>query len=395
MQGEITDAQIDQIVTEVREDGVYVDPDFAREHGISASVEQDLESSVTAIEQPTRVVLVEVEYDDPRFEDAGQLAAWVHDEIGGAANYVLWRYDGVEVDALGGAREDWYAAQVAETEHPDDAPAQLTRTLDLLATGEGRQVYESMEEDGKLDRDESDGDSSGLLWFGGVIGVLALGWVLVKLGSAVPRWRAARKRQQAERPFELPRAVLRSVRAAEDRQNRGRADAEVLALGEALAGDRSGTPAGAGPAWQAALDHYAAARRVLDQSHRPADVIGALVLARRGEQARLAAVADDTEEPTPWEPTPTCWFNPLHEGPVSRVLSGPWDRSPTVPACAACGEAAKEGKEPADILDFADDDRARHYYDLPLGVWSETGYGSVEPDLLGALVRSTGSGDAR
>jgi hypothetical protein len=140
-------------------------------------------------------------------------------------------------------------------------------------------------------------------------------------------------------------------------------------------------PAGAGlESWRAALDHYDLGRRILDRKHSPADAVGAQVLAERGQEALAAALAGKT-----WTPKAGCFFNPGHGEGRSR---GQWrgqHGTIAVPACAACARALGKGQEPKDILDFVVHERVAHYFDLDLGVWSETGYGSLDTDLVQRL----------
>jgi hypothetical protein len=193
------------------------------------------------------------------------------------------------------------------------------------------------------------------------------------------------RRRRRLRGFVLPTTVLRTVRAAEDRRLRGLAEREVLALGEAVgAAEQSQVSSATLQVWQDALDHYAAARTVLDQSTSPADVVGALVLARRGEEARAAAAAGAGAD---WVAPRVCWFNPLHGTDVREVVWSDDQRRVRAPACARCAGAVEEGHEPDAVLDFVVGDRTVHYYRTDLGVWSETGYGALDGDLLGALRR--------
>ena len=156
----------------------------------------------------------------------------------------------------------------------------------------------------------------------------------------------------------------------------------MLALGEAIdAAHLDPRRTASLPAWQSALDHYDVARRILDREHSPADAVGAIVLAERGGSALEAA-----RRGSGWSPSPGCYFHPLHEGPVAVT---PWrdgEVTTRVPACAACTRALEEDREPDDILDFVAQGRPAHYFRLDLGPWSRTGYGSLEPDLLGRLL---------
>ena len=183
--------------------------------------------------------------------------------------------------------------------------------------------------------------------------------------------------------FTLPRAVLSTVRAEEDRRNETRAGDDVLALGEAIDHAELDPRRGqALPAWQAALDHYDVAQRILDRPHSPADVVGAIVLAGRGRSALASAVRGRG-----WSPRPGCYFNPLHDGGATPVRWADGDARVRVPACAACAAAVASGREPDDILDFVADGRPVHYFKLDLGVWSRTGYGALDADLLGRMLR--------
>ncbi len=71
--------------------------------------------------------------------------------------------------------------------------------------------------------------------------------------------------------------------------------------------------------------------------------------------------------------------------------AGPAGRAVDVPACRACAADVRAGREPGDVLDFIEGDRTVHYFRLDLGPWSRTGYGTLEPDLLGALGSSRSS----
>lgn len=158
----------------------------------------------------------------------------------------------------------------------------------------------------------------------------------------------------------------------------------MLALGEALAtAEITGGSEAVLDSWQAALDHYAAARKVLQQAGSPADVMGSLVLAQRG-----ASALESAQRGVRWQPEPSCYFHPLHDGPVRQVDWGAPGRAATVPACDPCASALADGEEPEDVLDFIDGDATTHYYALDIPPWSTTGYGSLEPDLLAALIRT-------
>lgn len=383
---QITDTTIAEIEQALAEDGVWVDPGFARAFDVSEADEARLVDAVARItEADVQVVLVEVPLDDDRFTGFSSLSAWLQDDLGGDATWIgVDRYDGqLVVDAYGAQPDPTDVGNVAVREE-SDVVDQVVRATELLQSGEATALWESIPLDERYP-DAEDAEADGGL---GILTALLLAAgaaagaaVAVALVSRRRRGRAGRGRG-----FTLPTTVLHTVRAAEDRRLRARAEAEVLALGEAIGRDEPDGGAPALEAWQQALDHYAAARSILAQASRPADVVGALVLARRGESARAAA---DRDSRTPWQPPLPCWFNPLHEGPTSEVTWREGARAVDVPACGACAGAVGAGREPEDVLDVIEGDRTVHYFHLDLGAWTRTGYGALDPDLLAAL-RSPG-----
>lgn len=384
MAREIDDATLARIEAELTGDGVWIDPEFAREHEISAADEARLEELVAGADHADlRMLLVEVDSDDERFHGrATNLVAWVHDSLGGDATYLAWdRYTEPQLQMIsyGDQPDSSSVTRIAEREHPDDLVEALVRSDELLADGSAQRLWEEIPRE---ERYPWTADDPGLLQ--SVTDVVGGPWVVAGIAAALVALGATlwvRRRRSTD--FALPKAVLRSVRQAEDQQVRARAEREVLALGEALG--TQDPDAGSLDVWQQALDHYDVARSVLERAGSPADVVGALVLARRGDAAREAALAGGTGPG--WQPPGTCFFHPLHEGPVRTVTWRDDDRSVEVPACRACATATERGQEPADVLDFVSRGSTVHYFNLDIGVWSETGFGALEPDLVGALRR--------
>lgn len=395
---QISDATIAEIEDELAGDGVWIDPAFARNNDISASDEARIEEAVASAERSDlKVVLVEVDTQDERFQGSfSSLTAWLQDSTGGRdTTYVGWQdysEPALQVDAYGDQPDTTYVDNVAAHEHPDDFVDQVVRVQELLDDGNADALWDEVPDDEKYSWTADEGVQASEV-VGGVGIVVALAVVV----AAIVAWRRRRRARPAG--FTLPATVLHTVRAAEDRRLRQQADAEVLALGEAIGRGEPTGSADALAAWQQALDHYAAARSILSQDAAPADVVGALVLARRGEDARTSAQARTSSA---WEPEVRCWFNPLHDGPTTTVT---WrqeerdegrdgGRAVDVPACRDCAGDVRAGREPGDVLDFIEGDRTVHYFRLDLGPWSRTGYGTLEPDLLGAL-RSGGKGALR
>ena len=148
----ITDATIAEIEQEMAGDGVWVDPGFANSHGISAADEAAVEEAVaSASEADVRVVLVEVDSDDERFQGSfANLSAWLQDDAGGDATYVgydSWSEPHLSVQAYGDQPDTTYADNVAAHEHPDDLVAQLVRIPELLDDGNAQALWDEVPSD--------------------------------------------------------------------------------------------------------------------------------------------------------------------------------------------------------------------------------------------------------
>ena len=385
-----------QIERELGRDGVWVSP--ALRDVVGPADEARIEEAVAAQPTPTYVALVQLSYDDELTSGRPeQLAYLVRDDTGREGTYLVPRPSSepgtyqLEVQAFPQEYDLYAASEVAAAELPRDLTGQVLRTLELLRTPESQTLYDRLQADRQTAEDETgslvgtpgaaeggSGDGVPVPVFIGVLALVVAVAVLVarrRRHRAVPRARGS--------VFVLPDTVVRTVREAEDRRHEALAEEAVLALGEAIdAADLDPRRAGGLAAWQAALDHYDVASRILDRRHSAADVVGALVLARRGREALTAAVRGRD-----WRPTPSCYFHPLHGGARSRVR---WDHLDTwvdVPACRDCEVAVARDMESRDVLDFVEGDRPAHYFRLDLGAWSRTGYGSLDTDLLGALLR--------
>jgi hypothetical protein len=379
---QISDGTIAEIEQELATDGVWIDPVFARSHGISTADEDRIEDAVASAQRADlKVVLVEVDSDDERFQGSfANLSAWLHDDAGGDATYVgwnRWSEPHLSLQSFGDQPDTMSVANVADHDHPDDVTDQVVRVQELLDDGNAEELWWEVPRDERYSWTADEGVQASEVVGG--IGVVAAIAVVV---AGLVVWR--RRRRLRPSGFTLPSTVLHTIRAAEDKRLRRQADAEVLALGEAIGGSEPGGDSAALDAWQEALDHYAAARSILSQEAAPADVVGALVLARRGEDARATA---QEKGPSAWRPPVGCWFNPLHDGPATEVAWRDGERQVDVPACTDCAADVRAGREPRDVLDFIEDDRTVHYYRLDLGPWSRTGYGTLDRDLLGALRR--------
>lgn len=263
-------------------------------------------------------------------------------------------------------------------------------SFDVVVTeaGEGYEAF-GVQLDARREETGSSSGSSGIPGDGGdvpvvgislaLLAVLVVVTLLVALGRT--RRRAAQLGSRRSATFALPDSMVDRVRRAGDEQLVRRARADVLALGERI--DEAEMAADAGPAWQAALDHYEAASRLLpaDAGVRvdPLDAVGAVVLAERGTAALAAARKD-----RPFVPTTPCFLNPLHgAGNRDRTLQhGEFEVD--APVCPACRRDLGAGRRP-DILDVLHDGRPEHYFETDREPWASTGFGALEPDLVTRL----------
>lgn len=238
-----------------------------------------------------------------------------------------------------------------------------------------------------------DGDgSSATPWVvgGGIVLLLAVAAVAVRrMRGLSPRGRS--------RTFVLPDSALERIREAEASDVRRRADAAVVALGERIdhAELDPNAPAPAAAAWQAALDHYDAAGRLVpgdpDDANDPdreadggdgpelLDTVGAIVLARRGDEALTAALAGRG-----FTPSVPCFLNPLHDRSAGDQSVEHAGRRVKAPLCARCRADLKAGRRP-DILTVMVKGRPVHYFETDREPWASTGYGALDADLLGRL----------
>ncbi|MDP3894409.1 hypothetical protein [Nocardioides sp.] len=227
------------------------------------------------------------------------------------------------------------------------------------------------------DRSPGSGDEPEL---GAGMIVVALA-IIVVAAVVISRRRAAQARAAA--PFTLPDSAVDRIRDAEAGAVRQRAATAITRLGEAI--DTTAMRGAADSVWQAALDHYEAAGRLLPADQEAAvhllDAVGALVLAERGEEALAAARSG-----SPFRPTTRCFLNPLHgTGSGERPMSHGRFQV-TGPLCRDCRRHLDAGRRP-DILDVMYRGRPEHYFETGREPWASTGFGALEPDLITRLRR--------
>ncbi|MGZ4475151.1 MAG: hypothetical protein ACXVWW_05555 [Nocardioides sp.] len=384
MSVQIDNPTLAAIEGELGRDGVWVSPEMRT--SVSPAQERRIEAAVAQAPSPTYVALVDLDYNDPLTNgDFPQLAAIVRDDT--ARQGIYLGVDGEKTLVATSFPTDYglyQAPRIAAVEHPGNLTAQIIDVLGLLRTGtdldarwealEKAHPQKTAEVQGYPSDDGDRGaDSMAGWWIGGSI--LLVLTVLAVVTARTLRLRRGGSAITAQgRSFSLPVAVLRTVRAAEDTRNEENARVDILALGEAIdAATMDTRRPRVAAAWQATLDHYDVASRIMDRAHSPADVVGAIVLAQRGRAALSAAQAGRG-----WSPSAGCYFNPLHGPAREQVAWSDGERTVRVPACSRCGRALARGTEP---------EVPRHYFRLDLGAWSRTGFGSLDTDLLGALLR--------
>jgi MYXO-CTERM domain-containing protein len=379
----MSDATQDPLVAEiaaaVAEDGVWIDA--SRLGGqVDDAEEAALEQAVAGSDVPVTVIGLPLVYDGQYGGDIQQLGTLVRRESGDDAPPSMV-YLGV-TDDQGGVVvwtagettpvQDLRLAVAAEHLAPGDQGQQLLVAVELLNDPEAlTAAYEEATADWDDVSSSGDGPPTPV-----VIGGLLL-LAAVAAGVALRR-RSARSRAG----FRLPARVVQRVHSARAEELGSRADADVLALGEAI--DAADMSAQADTTWQQVLDHYDAARRARDRSSGPADAVGAIVLADRGRQALEAA-----QHHHPYVPARRCFFDPLH-GAAPRTATWTHDgRSVDVPACIACADALAEQRRPA-VLELPVDGESRPWYESGVEPWVSTGYGALDTDLVAALTRHQG-----
>jgi hypothetical protein len=367
-----------RIAEALRTSPVYVDEAYA--DAVPPSRQRQLADRIRRTGLPVKVVLTPLTKGDAFDGDSGVLAGIVRDRLPEQRDLILITTDGDFPDSLNGYEwpadthqtRDAVAAAGLLDETRDAGLAGLTaKAVDLVAEGKGTQRYKEATKDldGTPVSEPEPGGSRGW-WLWPLVAVPAL--ALTVLGTRA----LVRSRKAASAVPAFPQLVFATARAADEAELRRRAEAEVLALGEATqAADVSTTPG-----LQRALDAYAAAGRVLDEARGVPDLAGALALAQEGRDALAGSPG-----------LPLCFFNPLHGRAARRTGWRPLGRRDRldVAVCQDCADALRGRRAPEVLTDRAGDGRTVPYFELPAGrsVWSATGYGSLTPTLDGFTSR--------
>ncbi|MFH8659544.1 hypothetical protein [Streptomyces afghaniensis] len=376
-----------RIASALRTSPVYVDEAYA--DAVPPSRQRQLADRIRRTGLPIKVVLTPLTKGDAFDGDSGVLAGIVRDRLPDQRELILITTDGEFPDSLNGyewpaethqTRDAVIAAGLLD-ETRDAGLADLSaKAVDLVAEGKGEQRYEeAMKElDGSAAPDaqasgspasESSSDGTGGWWLWPLIAVPALALTALATRALVRSRRT---------PSDIPQLVFATARAADEAGLRRRAEAEVLALGEATqAADATTTPD-----LQRALDAYAAAGTVLDEARGLSDLAGVLALAQEGRDALAGSLG-----------LPLCFFNPLHGRAALRTgwrRIGRRDRL-DVAVCQECADALQARRAPEVLTDTDKDGRTVPYFELPAArsVWAATGYGSLLSPLDGFNARRT------
>ncbi|MZF86798.1 hypothetical protein [Streptomyces sp. SID5643] len=368
-----------RIANALRTSPVYVDEAYA--DAVPPSRQRQLADRIHRTGLPIKVVLTPLTKGDAFDGDSDLLAGTVRDRLPERRDLVLITSDGDFPDSLQGyewpgdthqARRAVAAAGFLD-EMRDAGLADLTaKAVDLVAEGKGEQRYdEAMRDLGGSARPTQSGSGSA----GSGSGSGMTGWWLFiavpALALTALATRAALLRSRRPSPA-VPHVVFATARAADEARVRRRAEAEVLALGEATrAADVAATPG-----LQQALDAYAAAGTVLDEARGLPDLAGALALAQEGRDALAGSPG-----------LPLCFFNPLHGRAALRTGWRPLGRRDRldVAACQECADALRDRRAPEVLPDTDEDGRRVPYFEVPAGrsAWAASGYGSLMPPSAG------------
>ncbi|MFH8500265.1 hypothetical protein [Streptomyces coeruleorubidus] len=367
-----------RIAEALRTSPVYVDEAYA--DAVPPSRQRELAERIRPTGLPIKVVLTPLTKGDAFDGDSDVLAGVVRDRLADQRELILITTDGEFPDSLNGYEWPSDAHQAEDAvdavgfldELRDAGLAELTaKAVELVAEGKGTERYDEAMKDlndaapAREPEPGEPGDSRWWLWPLAAVPALAL---------AVLATRALVRSRKAAPA--VPQLVFATARAADETELRRRAEAEVLALGEATQAAGVSTT----PGLQQALDAYAAAGRVLDEARDVPDLAGALALVQEGRDALAGSPG-----------LPLCFFNPLHGRAALRTGWRPLGRRDRldVAVCQDCADALRDRRAPEVLTERAGDGRTVPYFELPAGrsVWSATGYGSLMPLLDGFTSR--------
>ncbi|MDL2079992.1 hypothetical protein QNN03_26475 [Streptomyces sp. GXMU-J15] len=367
----------ERIANELRDEPVYVDKAYAE--AVPPSRQRELTQQIKKTGLPIKVVLTPLTKGDPFNGEADTLASVLHDRLP-QRELILITTDGVFTDSLNGYEwpadthqtRDAVAATGFLDEMRDAGLADLTsKAVELVAEENGTEVYEEATEDlGEVAPEQPTPAAKAERSAWPQVAAIGLALAALTTVALVAYRRRHRRRTSAMTP------ALGAARAAEETEVRRKAEAEVVALGEAVRTADAATT----PDLSRALDAYAAAGKVLDEARDLTDLAGALALAAEGRAAL-----------TPRPSLPLCYFNPLHGQATTRTT---WRRlghreSLQVATCPPCTTTLHTHRTPEPLTELMENGRLIPYYE-GRSLWAATGYGSLPGDGMASRV---GRGD--
>lgn len=389
----------ERIVAELEESPVHIDPSFSGalpEDRANALAEQITDSQV-----PLRVLAVPLIEGGEWSGDASQMAAAVHDRIGGQGHYLVVdgrTVSGHDFDTGTQGSSDmsaFYSGLAVSYELGYDAPAvdKVERAVEIALSEDPQAIYDAAAET----RERGPFDWLYSLGPGAYTVVVLLPWILaalalVGLGFGVYRWR----RPRAAPPVPQHTA-FDNVNLARRDQLARKAERELIEVGERLSAERPLDAPGAAEALHRALDAHAAARRVHDRlpdEGALVDIVGVLVLLDTAEDHMAQAILPaGRRRSVPLRAH--CYANPLHgtDTKVTRWREFGGMKDIRVPLCAACAKAVRDRTRPT-VLSDRYRGREVPYYEVPAGesVWAATGFGTLSEDLVARILRGEHAG---
>ncbi|NDU71059.1 hypothetical protein GWI34_00250 [Actinomadura sp. DSM 109109] len=397
--------RLDRVGAALARDPVFVDPDLARALGAPdrARLRAAVAGTARRIGAPVYVVVIP---NPVQSESQGQDDAFLfmlHDRSRRDGLYVMADSHGtLETKAFNVPREGLSpfdegeekpgAARPVDSERPFDGLAdRIIRRLERHAAAPSAsptlpRQYSSPDPFGQehtLTPDEPEIQPPLLmgLFLAGPVGAVVLYWL--GLGLLALR-RVGRAPRPADRKKARERVPARTRPSMRWLRRQGARDLEQLRLLLAAADGGRGREF-AVSAYDAAQILYDDAK---DDESKAADLVGAIVLARRGH----AALTRDTASPPP-----PCLVNPLHGRSVVRkrlrkLERGHGDALPRpCPICAKCRAIDKgtAGLGEGHLLRIPGPDGHRPHTLVP-GVWRDTAWGAHEKNFLPRVMRYLG-----
>ncbi|MFE0099457.1 hypothetical protein [Streptomyces sp. NPDC059009] len=413
-----------KIAKALRTSPVYVDPAYAR--AVPPARQKQLARQIARTGLPIKVVLIPLTKGDAFDGEADTLGSVLRDRIDQRDLILVTSSETSQGDLRGfewpDGRHQASDAANAVFFMDDLRDASLgdrtAKAIEIIKQGNGKAVYEKETEklhgdtagsssgsslsqgptapDHNKDKDED--EDEGIPWLPLLLALAALAAITT---TGTLYYRRHRRTHSSTSPFAFPQAAFAAARAADEAELRRRAEAEILALGEAAQAAAPSTT----PGLQKALDAYDAAGTVLDGARGLADLAGVLALVAEGRDALPPTPHTPHKSPSP---LPLCFFNPLHGRATRTVRWRPLGHRThlKVAACPDCTQSVRAHRPPEVLTDTPADTgtgtgrTSSGPHEVPYfevdpdhSVWAATGYGSLLKDPEDSLAARVGRGD--